>query len=166
MPIKKVKCKYCGIEFNRLSEPTVQISERRYAHKECAEKHDAAIPQDEKDYKILEDYIKKIFNINTLGIKIRKQIKDFKEEYKYTYSGMYKTLYWWFDIKKHSIDLANGGIGIVPYVYDEACKYYYSIWLAQQLNNEIQNYCPIVKEIEIGSPRTKINEKKLFNLED
>ena len=127
MAVRKVKCKYCGVEFDRNAEPFVEVGGRRYAHKECAEKHDAAIPQEEKDYKMLEDYIKKVYKIPTINIRIRKQIKEFREIYSYTYSGMYKTLYWWYDITKHSTESSNGGIGIIPYIYDEACKYFYSI---------------------------------------
>lgn len=91
---KVVKCKYCGVEFDRNAEPFVEVGGRRYAHKECAEKYEASIPQEEKDYKVLEEYIKKVLKITTLNVRIRKQIKEFRETYDYTYSGMYKTLYW------------------------------------------------------------------------
>ena len=89
-----VTCKYCGSRFDRDLEPAIEINARRYAHKSCAEKVEATIPQDEKDYNNLENYIKKIFKLKTLSAKIRKQIKDYREDYNYTYSGMLKTLYW------------------------------------------------------------------------
>ena len=88
-----VTCKYCGIRFNRDIEEAIEVSPRRYAHKACAEKVEASIPQDEKDYNNLEIYIKKLFNIKTVNAKIKKQIRDFREEYEYTYSGILKTLY-------------------------------------------------------------------------
>ena len=44
---------------------------------------------------------------------------------------MLKTLYWWYEIKGNSIDLAQGGIGIIPFIYEDALKYYYSIYMAQ-----------------------------------
>ena len=89
-----VICKYCGIKFNRDIEPFVEVSPRRYAHKACAEKVESTIPQDEKDYAALEAYIKKLLKMDNLNIKIRKQIKEFREEYNYTYTGILKTLYW------------------------------------------------------------------------
>lgn len=89
-----VICKYCNQKFNRDIEPFVEVGARRYAHKSCAEQVDAAIPQDEKDYNNLEIYIKKLFNIKTINAKTKKQIRDFREEYGYSYSGMLKTLYW------------------------------------------------------------------------
>ena len=44
-----VTCKFCKERFDRDKEPTVKISERRYAHKSCAEKQEALKTQDEKD---------------------------------------------------------------------------------------------------------------------
>ena len=49
-----VTCKYCGIRFDRDLEPAIEVSSRRYAHKTCAEKVEATIPQDEKDYNSLK----------------------------------------------------------------------------------------------------------------
>ena len=51
-----VTCVYCGERFNRDKEPTTQVSARRYAHKECAEKHEVNKSQEEKDLEALEKY--------------------------------------------------------------------------------------------------------------
>ena len=37
--MRKCKCIYCKGEFDRDKLPYVQVSERRYAHKECADKN-------------------------------------------------------------------------------------------------------------------------------
>lgn len=161
-----VKCKYCGAQFDRNSVPCVKVDSRRYAHLKCAEECQAVLTQDELDYAELEKYIKKLFNIQVVSAKIKKQIKDFRQEYNYTYTGMLKTLYWWFEVRKNSIDQAQGGIGIIPFVYNEACQYYYSIYLAEMVNREIKEYTPKVQEIIIGSPRVKPNPKRLFNLDE
>jgi hypothetical protein len=161
-----VKCKYCGVQFNRNAEPFVEVGGRRYAHKACAEAHQATVSQEELDYMELEKYIKKLFNESVISAKIRKQIRDFRQEYNYTYSGMLKTLKWWYEIRGQSIDMAQGGIGIIPYIYQDALKYYYSIYLAKLANDEKVSYQPKVKEIEIASPRVRPNPKKLFNLDD
>jgi hypothetical protein len=94
MAKKIAKCKFCGEQFDRNAEPFVEVGARRYAHKACAEKAQAGISQDELDYLKLEEYIKQLFNINTINAKMKKQIKDFRQEYGYTFSGMLKTLYW------------------------------------------------------------------------
>lgn len=146
-------CKYCNIRFNRDKEPYVEAGSRRYAHKACAEKHEATIPQEEKDYQNLEKYIKQLFKIDNLNIRIRKQIKDFKETYNYTYTGIQKTLYWWYEIKKNSISQANEGLGIVPYVYQDALKYYYNIYIAKLVNDTKITTEHKIEEMEIESPR-------------
>ena len=71
MAVRMVKCKYCGIQFNRNAEPFVEVGGRRYAHKACADQHQASIPQEEKDYQALEDYIKKLFKEDYLNAKIK-----------------------------------------------------------------------------------------------
>ena len=166
MAKKLVKCKYCQQVFDRNAEPAVDVGGRRYAHKACYEQYQAQIPLQEKEYQALELYIKKLFNLDTLSAKIRKQIKDYREDYNYTYSGMLKTLYWWYEIKGNTTELANEGIGIVPFVYDDACKYYYSIYLAKLANDARETYQPVVTTIEIGSPRVTIQTKRLFDIEE
>ena len=163
-----VTCKFCKERFDRDKEPTVKISERRYAHKACAEKQEALKTQDEKDLEELENYIKELLKINTISAKIRKQIHTFHKDYNYSYSGMKKTLHWFFEIKGNPIEKANGGIGIVPYVYDEACQYYYALYLAQLVNQEknIEEYKPTERIISIFSPRTYIKKRKLFNFDE
>lgn len=162
-----VICKYCGQKFNRDNEPFVEVGSRRYAHKECADKVDASMTQDEKDYLALETYIKKIFGIDYINAKIKKQIHSFREEYHYTYSGMLKTLYWWYNIKGNSVELAQEGIGIIPFVYNEAEKYYYALYMAKMFNDNVAEYRPRVEEIQIESPQVYyINKPKLFKIDD
>ena len=93
MAVRLVKCKYCGNQFDRNKEPYVEVSARRYAHKECAEKQRQSISKEELDYMELEKYIKKLFNMNVISAKVRKQIKDYRQTYGYTYTGIQKTLY-------------------------------------------------------------------------
>ena len=41
-----------------------------------------------------------------------------------TESGIWKSIHYWYDIRKNSIDEANGSFGIIPYIYEEAKKWY------------------------------------------
>jgi len=159
-----VICKHCGCRFDRDKEPFVLVGARRYAHKSCSEKIEAAIPQEEKDYIKLEEYIKKLFKTDKINAKTKKQIRDFKQEYGYTYTGMFKTLYWWYEIKGHTTELARDGIGIVPYVYDDAEKYYFVLYMAEQMNKKISTYKPEIIEVEIPSPQVEQHTTKLFKI--
>jgi len=79
---------------------------------------------------------------------------------------MLKSLKWFYEIKHADKESSNGRIGIIPYIYEDAKKYYYNLYLAQQRNKNIQNYRLEVKEIVIASPRVYIAPPKLFDLGD
>lgn len=149
-----LKCYYCGERFDANQVPFVQVNSRRYAHKECAEKAQNEKSQEEKDLALLEEYIKNLFDISQLTPKIRKQISTYHTEKNYSYSGIYKTLKYWFEVKGNSIDKANGGIGIVPYTYDQAFRYWRALWEAQQQNEDIkvEEFVSKTKEIHIKPP--------------
>ena len=148
--------------------PFIQVSKRRYAHKECSMSEDEKKLQENKDREELYDYIMKLFNISFVDPKIQKQIKKYIEENNYTYSGIKKALVYFFEIKGNSVEKANGGIGIVSYVYTQAYNYYYSLWLAQQKNEDkiVQEYIPKVKEIVIPIPEKNPRKRKLFSFLD
>ena len=161
-----VICIYCKQKFDRDKESFVQISDRRYAHKACAEKNQIQKSQADKDYEELTNYIEKLFGIGYVSAKVAKQIKDFRETYAYTYSGMLGTLVYWYEIKKAQIDKAQGGIGIIPYIYEQAKEYYGKIKQANELNADIKNYKIQFKEITIEAPKPELRQPRLFKLEE
>lgn len=150
-----VKCLYCGKMFDANTESYVKPNERRYAHTACANGIEAAKTQEEKDREELENYIKQLFGIKSISVKIKKQIEKYHQENNYSYSGIKKSLIYFFEIRGNSLEKANGGIGIVPYVYADAFTYYRAIWEAQQQNKDIQlsEYILPTREIHIESPK-------------
>lgn len=163
-----VKCPYCDKYFHRELEEYVQINKTRYAHKACYDRHNAEMSQEERDYEVLVKFIKQLFQIDALSAKIKKQIEDYHDNKSYTYSGIYKSLVWFYQIKGNSIDKANGGIGIVPYVYEDAKNYYTAMWLASQQNQAkpIEQWKPQVIEIHIPPPQRKPVKSHKFSFLD
>ena len=149
-----VQCFYCGEKFDANSEPFEKVNSRRYAHASCYNKAYGVEDEKAKDKKALEEYIKKLFGFGAIPVKINKQIATYVHEHNYTYSGILKTLKYFYEVKHGSIELANEGIGIVPYCYSEASKYYYAIWEAQQKNENIdmKNALLPTREIHIVAP--------------
>lgn len=152
-----VKCFYCGITFDANAEPFEKVNSRRYAHKTCHEQHLSTEDKTTHDKRILEEYIKKLFNYDTLPQRVNKQIQNYVHEKEYTYSGIYKTLRYFFEVRGNTIEKANGGIGIVPYVYEEAKTYWRALWEAQQQNAEIDSskYVLPAREVHILPPERK-----------
>ena len=134
MPKAMVKCLYCGQQFDRLSEPNVKIG-RRYAHKACYESQDAEDLKKQKDEHDFFNYIKQIYGEDYNYIQIHKQAESYIKQYNFTYSGMLKSLKWFYEVKHNDKESANGRIGIIPYIYEDAKKYYYNLF---SLNREIK----------------------------
>jgi len=77
--------------------------------------------QDDKQE--LYKYICELFNIKELTPMIKAQIEKYYTENEFTYNGMYYTLKYFFEILEN--DTSNcEGIGIVPYMYEEAKEFY------------------------------------------
>ena len=116
----------------------------------------------------LEQYINKLFHTDYVDPRIQKQIKNYIKEYNFTYSGILKSLVYFYEVKQNPVEKSNDGIGIVPWVYKQAFNYYYAIWLAKQKNTNktVENYIP--KETEIVIPRSKPKpyRKHLFSFLD
>ena len=129
-----VICKICGQTFDRDKVPFELVSARRYAHLECAEKHRQSLSEKDK----LNEYIKELFKLEYVSPRIQKQIKNYIEEFNFTYSGILKTLIYYFEIKNGDISKANGGIGIVGYIYEEAKEYYRRIETANLKNIDVK----------------------------
>ena len=160
-----VKCSICNVSFDTNEEPWVKTSSTRYAHKSCADKKEESKTQDEKDYEKLEKYILKLYDRDTLGAKISKQIRDYHRDYQYTFSGIQKSLVWWYEIKGNTVDenITHTGIGIVPFIYDDAMKYFYSLFLAQLVNDNSDIGKIAIEEIQIPPPRVRVKPPRLFN---
>ena len=77
-----------------------------------------------------------------------------------------KTLQWWYEIQKKPIADTNAGIAIVPYIYKEASAYYYNLYLAATLNEEIEIKSPEskIREITIIQPKASPKMVTLFDL--
>ena len=164
-----VKCLYCGLTFDRDKTPCEQVGAKRYAHIECFKQVKEKSEKEKRDKDALENYIKQLFNIDSISVRIQKQINSYIKDYGYSYSGILKALIYFFDIKQNSLDKANGGIGIVPYVYQDAYNHYYNLWLTNQKNQQkliTNDYIPTVKVIKIPVPQKKVKKRERFSFLD
>lgn len=162
-----VKCAYCGEKFDRDAKDTVEVSKNRYAHKECHEGRFNSLSEDEKNKLLLNEYILHLFNYTSVPVKVQRQIDNFVNIQGYTYTGMLQSLQYFFTIQGHSTEKANGGIGIIPYVYEDAYTYFYNIWKGRAENDKdtidrAKRELGKTKVIHIKSPQRQIKEKKKY----
>lgn len=160
-----VTCLYCKKSINKNQDEYIQISNSKYAHLTCSE---LEAKREKTDAEKLDDYIMKLFNYDYVPPRAKKQINNFIQEYNYTYSGMLKALIYFYEIKGGSVEEAHGGVGIIPFIYQDAYNYYYNLWLANQKNQnkELNKYIPQTIEIKIPVPQRKIEKRKLFSFLD
>ena len=169
-----VICVKCGQQFDRDKEQAVKVGGRRYAHYKCEpngelvplpppkKKED---PVEDEDLKKLKSYIEQLYGANVRWPLVMKQIKQFKEENKYSYSGMLKSLIWFYEIKGNKVEDSKG-VGIIPFAYQDAYNYYYSLFVAQSQNEQkdFKQITSHVREITIKPPEIK-KKVRLFNEE-
>ena len=172
-----VKCKYCGISFDRDIEEWATVG-NRYAHSSCIAARLKSLEQRKQEeelertqnitqYHEVLDFAKNNIENPNYAL-IQKQIRDFIDNKGYSYSGILKSLVFFYEVKHNNIEQSKGGIGIVPYVYENAYNYYYNLWLAKQKNKdvEVEQYTPKVKEIVIPRPQRKVKKRPLFTFLD
>ena len=170
-PTDFVTCMYCKQTFNKGLEEHKVFSNGKFAHLECFNLEQT---RELTDQEKLERYIMKLFGSDYVYAKIQKQIKDYVTNHGYTYSGIQKALIYYYEVKGNPFDAgkAQGGICIVPYVYNNAYNYYYAIWEAQQKQEHIvdasslSEYIPKVIEVHIPVPKRQEKKRKLFGFLD
>lgn len=168
-----VKCVICNEQFDRDKYKAVLVKGRRYAHASCVGELSEEEYRQEQSYKELEDYLKQLFQLDkmsgTLSLQIKKLMQDHPD---YTYSGIKSTLYYFYEIKKNDINKNREKYGlsiqIVPWIYEDAKKYFYEQWTLSQKNSEknIEEYIPKVRNITIKQPKRTPRKRKRFSFLD
>ena len=159
----KVKCPGCGERFFREDEPHVHLK-NRYWHSACYNQNLKQESKSEEGIRELETYICELFSTEYVTPRIRKQINTMITQYNFTHSGILGSLKYWFEVKDGSLEKANNGIGIVPYIYEDASKYYETLFYAHQANKGIENIDIDKITIKIRSPERKVKKMKTIDL--
>lgn len=156
---RMVRCAFCQNLVDK--DESIRYNDKNF-HKLCYGNY--------LDRKELIKYVAKLFgfkNEEKPGPKINSQLKLFITKYPFTYKGILRALTYHFEVKNGSKNKADEGIGIVPYVYEEAQEYY------NKLTNKQEKVAKTVEKLLEQKPVVmkirKNNEKKeipLFNLED
>ena len=164
----KVKCFVCGLTFDRDKIPAVMVNKSRYAHKTCAEGKGSQMIAAEKDKASFYQYLEKLFGDDYDFVINQKLAESYVNDYNFTYSGMQKALYYFYEVEHNDIANAKGRIGIIPYAYEPAYRYFYDLWEKQQSNKDknVEDYRPKTIKVSIPEPQRNIKKPKLFTFLD
>ena len=102
-PNRYIECNICKKQIDTYKEEYITLQKNKIVHKECYQ-----ISDEDK----LNDYIKKMFNTDYVNPRIQKQIKTYIEEYHFSYSGILRSLIYFYEVKNNSLKKSNDGIGM------------------------------------------------------
>lgn len=135
------QCRLCKKEINRSKETDFYERARGWTyHTECwnqvlakrkiIREEGIGTAFDEFDiwYDLAYEYMTRDLKIKYDYKKAERQWKNFIKDGEMTSKGIYYALRYYYDIKKGDFSKANGGIGIVPYIYEDSCEY----WVARE----------------------------------
>lgn len=124
----------------------------------CIEKEDI----DWFDWCNLYEYIKKLYNVDKVSVRIMTQLHRYKKENKLTDYGILNTLIYVHEINTNiKIDTEMDTVGIIPYYYDEASKYFQN---KERISEQAEYVNDNEKEINITSRvsfKIENNQKEL-----
>ena len=157
---RPVKCLECGKEFYKDKEECVKVK-NRYCHAEC---YKTLTHRNEERAKLI-DFINNLYYPTEVNWKlVGAQIKRYKDE-GMTYTGMRLTLEYFFSIRKNDLSKSRG-VGIIPYVYDQARNYYMKLEKDKMRKAEIESTQTEPKQTtNIITITTKENKKKLLSFD-
>lgn len=113
---RKVKCPYCE---NQLDKDEAVSHKKKYYHQSCFE----TWQNEKEDRASLLSYICDLYRVDVPPMLILKQIKDYQEEHKFKLKGIELALRYFHEILDSPVNF-EGGIGIVPYIYEQAKQDY------------------------------------------
>ena len=107
------KCPHCNNEVKE-EEAIYNTKTKRYYHESC---YNILLERKE-----LTDYICELFNYKKPSVKIYQQMSNYYER-GVSYPDMLLALKYFYEIKKGDINKSQGGIGIIPYILEEAKEF-------------------------------------------
>lgn len=150
---RKVKCPYCEDYLEKEDSITYK---KKYYHPNCLKKKEREV----EDRKELIEIICEIYKIDVPTGMMFKQIKNFQEDYKYKLKGIELSLRYFYGTLGNK-PKEGEGIGIVPYIYDEAKQHYIRKKAIKDSANNLENYETEIREVTI-----KTFERKNKNVID
>lgn len=170
------ECRICKQIIDKEKDDWIMPSKNYYFHRKCYEDWKKSEPLvDEQWRSFIYDFISRDLKVPYNYHMCEAQINKFMKEHKMTMKGIYFTLKYFYGVKKHDWNKGHGGLGIVPYVYNEACSY----WVAQekltkgivadierQMREATDRYKKVVVRKPVPNKKSKVDLSSIAEMED
>lgn len=127
---------------------------------------DAAL-DDDLWFQAAWDFLTKDQKIAVNFLKMKSQWDTFLKK-KMTSKGIYFCLRYFYEAQEGDRSKAEGGIGIVPYIYDDSCEYWArldqrEVGICQKIEEQLKQR---FNRTEVRLKRTSTKKAKLINFDD
>lgn len=144
------ECRVCKRQINKKEDDWIMPSKNYYYHKKCYENWKKAEPASDEEYKdLIYDFIKRDLKKNYDYWVCEAQRGKFLKQ-KMTNKGILFALKYFYEVKHGDWEKGHGGIGIVPFIYNDACAY----WAARERQAE-GTIAEIERQMIAASQRTE-----------
>lgn len=130
-------------------------------HKPKAELKDGLSEEEYQEKKKVIEYLKMLLDSPEIPSSIYAIMNNDMERYNHTYTGIYNTLRYLHEIKEK--ELTGNIVGIVPYYYDEADKYYKEIQTIEQNNKDIDIHNMYKEKVIVIKPKKRAIKQLSFD---
>lgn len=157
-----IQCRYCKEYFDteplKEGEDWIMPSQGWYYHTPCYKtfKNSGKKKSDETWHELIYDFIAHDLIKSYDYFLCEAQLKNFvNKEKKGTYKGVYFALKYFYEVKHGEWEKGNGGIGIVPYIYEDSKRYWLEIEKKKQ-----GTIAAIEEQIRARAEQRTITKKK------
>ena len=119
------KCRLCNIEIDKEKDDWVMPSRNYYYHRKCYEDWKQSTPATDEEYKAyIFDFIARDLKVSYDYHMCEAQRKKYIKENQMTNKGILFALKYFYEVKHGDWSKGHGGIGIIPFIYTDACAYW------------------------------------------
>lgn len=150
------KCRLCDIIIDKEKDDWVMPSRNYYYHRQCYNNWKKAQPENDEGYVgLIYDFIARDLKVSYDWHICEAQRKKFIKENKMTNKGILFALKYFYEVKHGDWKKGHGGIGIIPFVYNDSCAY----WAARE-RNSAGTIAEIERQMREAANRKKITVQK------
>ena len=154
-----VQCRLCKGKIDRNIDPDgkdwLMASKNYFYHRQCYKNWKKAELKDDEDYvDLIYDFIARDLKVTYDWWVCEAQRKKFVKE-KMTNKGILFALKYFYEVKHGDWEKGHGGIGIVPFIYSDACAY----WAARE-RQSAGTIAEIERQMREAAERKKVSVSK------
>lgn len=146
------ECRVCKGKINKEKDDWVMPSKNWYYHKQCYINWKKAQPESDEGYiSLIYDFISRDLKVPYNWHVCEAQRKKFIKENGMSNKGILFALKYFYEVKHGNWEKGHGGIGIIPFIYNDSCAY----WAARE-RNAAGTIAEIERQMREASKREKI----------